>query len=125
MSISVETEKITQLLPRAMLRDRKMISRRLENLGQDRRGPRQRQDSLRQLSALMKKAKKSIREREMHAGNLPCIRYPDELPITLRRRDIVRAIRENQVVIISGVKVSALSDGRDNATFRGASRSMS
>ncbi|MBN1627270.1 MAG: ATP-dependent RNA helicase HrpA [Deltaproteobacteria bacterium] len=34
--------------------------------------------------------------------NLPRISYPEELPILSRRLDIVNAIRENQVVIISG-----------------------
>src|SRR5918992_1850166 len=35
-------------------------------------------------------------------ANLPRPRYPDDLPIVARREEIARAIRERQVVIVSG-----------------------
>jgi ATP-dependent helicase HrpA len=36
------------------------------------------------------------------AASLPTITYPEELPVSARRAEIARAIRENQVVIVSG-----------------------
>src|ERR671915_1719818 len=35
-------------------------------------------------------------------ANLPKPRYPDDLPVVARREEIARAIREHQVVIVSG-----------------------
>src|ERR671913_28055 len=35
-------------------------------------------------------------------ANLPKPTYPEELPVVARREEIARAIRENQVVIVSG-----------------------
>ncbi|HZK05082.1 MAG TPA: ATP-dependent RNA helicase HrpA [Actinomycetaceae bacterium] len=35
-------------------------------------------------------------------ASLPAIRYPEELPVSVRREDIARAIAENQVVVVSG-----------------------
>ena len=39
---------------------------------------------------------------ERRLANLPKPTYPDELPVVARREEIARAIRENQVVIVSG-----------------------
>ncbi|HEV7803422.1 MAG TPA: hypothetical protein VGP15_20285, partial [Burkholderiales bacterium] len=35
-------------------------------------------------------------------ANLPKPTYPEELPVVARKDEIARAIRENQVVIVSG-----------------------
>src|SRR5918993_3432762 len=35
-------------------------------------------------------------------ANLPKPTYPDDLPVVARREEIARAIRENQVIIVSG-----------------------
>jgi len=41
-------------------------------------------------------------KKEKRRANLPRVSYPGALPIAARRADIVRAIRENPVVIITG-----------------------
>ena len=92
MPIKTEIKKIKSLLPRAMVKDRVITARKLENL----RNP------SRQLPALKKKVYNSIKKRENRDNNIPRISYPKELPITSRRADIVSAIKKNQVVIISG-----------------------
>ncbi len=43
-----------------------------------------------------------MNERNRREANLPKVTYPEELPITLKKDEIIDAIRDNQVVIISG-----------------------
>ena len=51
---------------------------------------------------LTKRLGESVKRREKRVKGLPGLSYPEELPITGRREEIVRAIRDNQVVILSG-----------------------
>jgi ATP-dependent helicase HrpA len=101
MTISGAIEKIEALLKDAMLRDRMIISRRMEGLLDTGR-----HHSIEylshQLDIIKKKIEASIRERASRASHAPRITYPEELPIFARRKDILNAIKENQVVIISG-----------------------
>jgi ATP-dependent helicase HrpA len=101
MTISRIIEKIDTLLQDGMLRDRAIIARRLENLLDP--GKHHLNEYLsNQLVALKKRAESSVRDRARRAANVPVIQYPEELPIYSRRRDILKAVSENQIVIISG-----------------------
>ena len=100
--MSRDIERIETLLQDAMHRDRAIISARLENFLKTTGKERSKEFPSNQLTGLIKKAETSIRERKQRAVNLPKITYPEELPIFSRHRDILKAIRENQVVIISG-----------------------
>ena len=44
----------------------------------------------------------SAEKRRQRLENLPRPSYPEDLPISSRKDEIVRAIRENQVIILSG-----------------------
>jgi ATP-dependent helicase HrpA len=101
MTISRIIEKINTLLQDCMLRDRAIIARRLENLLDP--GKHHSNEYLsNQLATLKKRAGSSVRDRVRRAADVPAIQYPEELPIFARRREILKAIKENQVVIISG-----------------------
>jgi len=102
MTISKDIHKIRSLLPLAMHRDRDVLSRRLERILKESRKPRGKRSLSRDLEAVEKRARASIRAREKRLEKRPHITYPEELPITSKRKDIIRAIEENQVVIISG-----------------------
>ena len=102
MTILKDIEKIRSLLPQAMLRDRNVLSRRLNRILKESSKPRGKRNFSRELETVEKRASASIRAREKRLENSPRITYPEELPITRKRRDIIRAIEENQVVIISG-----------------------
>ena len=39
---------------------------------------------------------------ERRRASVPPIRYPEELPITARRDELLRTIRDNQVVVVAG-----------------------
>ncbi len=41
-------------------------------------------------------------EVERRAGLVPAVAYPDELPVSQRRKDIAAAIRDHQVVVVAG-----------------------
>ena len=102
MTISREIETIRDLLKEAMLRDRAVISKRLEIL-QSTTGKTLLKDTFyNRMAGLKKKAEASVRERINRAVNLPKISYPEALPIISRRMDIMEAIRASQVVVISG-----------------------
>ncbi|MBN1270890.1 MAG: ATP-dependent RNA helicase HrpA [Candidatus Aminicenantes bacterium] len=55
-----------------------------------------------QLKGLASRLERSARERESRFQRKPALSYPHELPIIAERNKIVRSIRENRVVVISG-----------------------
>ena len=91
--------RIRTLLPKAMLRDRAAVGRRLHQLRQGRRGG---PWLLEQLAELEKRLEQSVSEREKRHRLRPALQYPPALPIAAKRHEIVRAIRHHPVVIISG-----------------------
>jgi ATP-dependent helicase HrpA len=101
MTSSNTIKKIESLFEDAMLRDKAFFTRRLEDLLDT--GKHHSKEYLsNQLVKLKEKVESSIQERRIRAARVPRITYPQELPIIARRNEILKAIRENQVVIISG-----------------------
>ncbi|EDN69927.1 ATP-dependent helicase HrpA [Beggiatoa sp. PS] len=45
---------------------------------------------------------KSLKKRQSRILNLPKPQFPEELPVSLRREDIAKAIADNQVIIVAG-----------------------
>ncbi|MBW1987971.1 MAG: ATP-dependent RNA helicase HrpA [Deltaproteobacteria bacterium] len=86
--------KLSQALERAMARDRWAVlgelSRKKGRAGQE--------AAARAQKRLAASAEKRLRRQE----NLPALSYPEDLPITAKREEIVSAIRENQVVVVTG-----------------------
>ena len=92
-------EEIRKLLPQAMLHDWVRLGGRMVRLLRDQRHPGS-HDAV--LDRLLAQARASVALREFRRLNLPQIHYPPELPVAMRREEIVAAIRANQVVIIAG-----------------------
>ncbi|UCE43250.1 MAG: ATP-dependent RNA helicase HrpA [Candidatus Aminicenantes bacterium] len=84
-----------------MLKDQSYVRRRLSRLQQSQ--PRIKKDAvLRELEKLEKKLAASVEKKEFRARNAPRVSFPEELPISARSKEIIKAIQENPVVIISG-----------------------
>ena len=49
-----------------------------------------------------RQARASVEERKYRINHRPLVTFPESLPITSKREQIVRLIKENQVVIVSG-----------------------
>ncbi len=54
------------------------------------------------LDRLEKKVAASVRKKSIRKRHLPQLRYNDELPITVKKDDIINAISEHPVIIVSG-----------------------
>jgi len=101
MSLHARIETLQEQIGKTMLRDRESLSERLHRLLE--RGGRQHGRGIfKRLSTLEKQAAASVEERERRLSGVPALTYPDHLPITAKRHEIVEAIRHHQVLIVSG-----------------------
>jgi ATP-dependent helicase HrpA len=92
-------DELRKLLPQAMLPDWVRLGLRASRLFRDRLHPEQHE---RILARLLEQAHASVTTREQRRLNVPPVSYPGDLPITVRKDEIVAAIRANQVVVIAG-----------------------
>ena len=92
-------EKLKALLPQCMLPDWVRLGSRLARLLRDNRHLEKHGEIL---DRLIDQALKSIALRRQRVDHAPRPTYPSELPITARKADIINAIRDHQVVVISG-----------------------
>ncbi len=92
-------EELTKLLPQCLLHDWVRLGRRLARLLRNQHHPAQR-DAL--LERLRDQVLASIALREERRLNVPRVSYPPDLPITVRKDEIVATIRAHQVVVIAG-----------------------
>jgi ATP-dependent helicase HrpA len=103
MSLESRLHTIRKTIPLAMLREQEQVTRHLRNLekGLRRKGGAGKgfeQD----VAVLERRLARSIRERESREAQRPAITYPEMLPITARKDDIIGAMAENPVIIVSG-----------------------
>ena len=87
------TAAVRSLLPECMLRDRVAIARQLQRRG--------RRDAT-AWHKLKARAEGSAALRKARCENPLPVTYPEDLPITARKDEIVAAIREHPVVIVAG-----------------------
>ncbi len=80
------------------LRDANRLGRRLEGARRIRK-PEARQSVLDEIAADAGKAAERLAVR---AARLPALSYPDELPVSQKKDEILEAIRDHQVVIVAG-----------------------
>lgn len=95
-------DEISRLLPEAMLRDSYQVRESLVHLlssNLPRKNPGRAEELLLKFK---QRLEKSAGEKQSRLRKRPRLSYPRELPITRHRQEIVRAIRENRVVIVSG-----------------------
>ncbi len=93
--------RIRTHLPQAMLKDRSYVRYKLNRLQKTGRVEDQKL-VIEELKSLEKKLVSSIEQRNSRAGRVPQVSFPQELPISARSREIIKAIQDHPVVIISG-----------------------
>ena len=89
-----------------MLRDRFRLKRDLDRI---RATQKKNQPVETQVESLTARATKSAKLREDRLKGLPELKLDESLPIFERRDEICQAIREHQVVVVSGETGSGLS----------------
>ncbi len=90
--------RIEESLPLCMATHRLGIQNRLEALW-----PAKDEEKVRQeLLKLLQRVRRSVSVSQKRARSIQQINYPEALPVSQRRADILKMIRENQVVIIAG-----------------------
>jgi len=103
MSLESRLHNLRKTFRLAMLREQELISRRLGSIEKRlRRGGRMGKGVEQEVASLEERLTRSIRERESREVLKPAVVYPEILPITARKDDIIGAIAENQVIIVSG-----------------------
>ncbi|KEI72684.1 ATP-dependent RNA helicase HrpA [Endozoicomonas elysicola] len=86
-------KQLRQSINKCMIRDRYRLRGQLRRL---------KQDDAAGLDRIRKRIESSQSLVEQRQAALPEVRYDLDLPVTDRKTDIARAIRENQVVVIAG-----------------------
>ncbi len=85
-------------LPELMLRDAQRLGRRLEGARRIRK-PEARTAVLAEIAAEADTAEQRVAQRR---AAVPAVTYPDQLPVSQKKDDILAAIRDHQVVIVAG-----------------------
>ncbi|RAG86762.1 ATP-dependent RNA helicase HrpA [Streptacidiphilus pinicola] len=97
-ALSGELGALATRLTGLSLRDEERLGRRLEGLRKVRE-PEKRERVLASVTAEVDAAEQRLEKRR---AAVPTPSYPEELPVSGRREDILEAIRDHQVVIIAG-----------------------
>ena len=93
--------RIRSLLPDALLKDQSYVRRRLSRIQQTQRRTKT-SEVFHELEKLEKKLAASVEKKMLRARHVTPVSFPEELPISARSSEIIKAIRQNPVVIISG-----------------------
>jgi ATP-dependent helicase HrpA len=91
-------DALRERLPELLLRDRQRLGRRLDGARKIRK-PQAREAVLSEIAAAMDDSELKVAARR---EALPEISYPEQLPVSQKKDDILEAIRDNQVVIVAG-----------------------
>jgi ATP-dependent helicase HrpA len=89
---------LRERLSELMLRDQRRLQRRLDGVRRIQHTG-TRQAAIDDITAAIESAARLVAARQ---ATVPNVAYPEELPITQRRPDILAAIRDSQVVIVAG-----------------------
>ncbi|MFE9553592.1 ATP-dependent RNA helicase HrpA [Streptomyces sp. NPDC006692] len=96
--MSTSFADLQTLLDGASLRDAHRLGRRLEGARRIRK-PEARQAVLDEIAAEAQKSAERIARR---SARVPEVSYPEQLPVSQKKDDILQAIRDHQVVIVAG-----------------------
>jgi ATP-dependent helicase HrpA len=103
MAISTgKIKKIESLLPRAMAADRLAAQREIKRLNRAKPKVFSEAKLTQRLARLEKRIDASVRRKTLRKDNLPPLLYNDDLPITAKKDEIIRAIAKHRVIIVSG-----------------------
>ena len=101
-SIAAKIKKIESSLPLAMAADRMAALREIRFLKRHAPEPMPSERFKRKLQRLEKRIAASVRRKGLRQQRLPAIYFNADLPITAKKDQIIQAISDNPVVIISG-----------------------
>ncbi len=93
-----DLHSLSQQIPLCLSRDRYRLSRAVQNI---RERQKRKQPVDQDLQKLAQGIERSLAAVQARRNTLPVLEYPD-LPVSQRRDDLIRAIQQNQVVIIAG-----------------------
>ena len=99
--MEITTHSLSSLFARLdglMLRDKQHFSRRLHGVKKV-KNPQSQQNLLNTLASEIARCEEKIQRRRQ---SCPTISYPENLPVSQKKDDILAAIRDNQVVIVAG-----------------------
>ncbi|MEU4508784.1 ATP-dependent RNA helicase HrpA [Nonomuraea wenchangensis] len=97
-SVSSPLADLQSRLPELMPRDQRRLRRRLDGM----RRVRSRDTRDKIVAEILADVERAERRLERRRAAVPAIRYPENLPVSQRKDDILAAIRDHQVVIIAG-----------------------
>src|SRR6266496_1634886 len=97
--VDLQIDELKALLPHCLLHDWVRLGSRLVRLLRDRHHQ-DKHDAL--LRRILDEVRASIALRQARRINVPRVSYPPDLPISVRKDEIVAAIRDHQVVVIAG-----------------------
>lgn len=93
--------RISKVLEEALFRDRNRILAKARRVFGDRRNPVTEPDA-EAVTELALEASAAVEYARTRAGKIPEITYPEQLPVSREKDDIIRLIKDNQVVIVAG-----------------------
>lgn len=96
--MSTSFAALQSVLAEVSLRDSHRLGRRLEGARRIRK-PEARAAVLDEIAAEAAKAKERVDGR---ASRVPAVTYPEQLPVSQKKDEILEAIRDHQVVIVAG-----------------------
>jgi ATP-dependent helicase HrpA len=102
LSIAHRIKKIESRLPEVTLKDRQRVLRELRSLRRMSPGEESHKETSHTLDRMEETLSRLVARKTRRVALRPELTYPDHLPISSKRHDIVEAIRENPVVIVSG-----------------------
>ncbi|NHC13737.1 ATP-dependent RNA helicase HrpA [Motilibacter deserti] len=97
-SVTGRLAELQERLADVTLRDERRLSRRIQGARRI-RDEAARQAVLQEISADVDAAHARLEERR---AKVPQLRYPEELPVSRRKDDILEALRDSQVVVVAG-----------------------
>ena len=104
MSLTARIEELRSRLPEAMARDRYSVERRLRTLrgGSRRKSNGTLKTVYERLDSLERKVATSASRKSARIARRPRVSFPEELPITSRKDEILEALGTHRVIIVSG-----------------------
>ncbi|MEV7281791.1 ATP-dependent RNA helicase HrpA [Streptomyces sp. NPDC093111] len=96
--MSTSFAALQSVLAEVSLRDSHRLGRRLEGARRIRK-PEAREAVLDEIAAEAGKAKERV---DARAARVPAVTYPEQLPVSQKKDEILEAIRDHQVVIVAG-----------------------
>jgi len=101
-AVAGHIRKLKSYLDKSMLVDQSMVLQQIENIWEKIRISRDELTLCSQLTILEKRLERSMAVRKSRELKKPKITYPQELPITQKKHEIIQAVQKNPVVIVSG-----------------------